>query len=148
MSSIGRTVAAPIRRWTGAKWFQPVVKIGSEDTNEQLLASIDGALPETEAKTADIDASGLGLFEPISRLPAEKLATAEGQWNDHQQRHKRFVAEFTADNSGDLFLYVNDAVNILGLGGYDLFYRNNRGTASVWLQQKPLPEKPLEQAAR
>jgi hypothetical protein len=142
------SVAVPIRRWIGAKWFQPVVKIGSEDTYEQVLAPVDGALPETEAKTADVDDSGLGWFEPISQLPAGELARAEAQWNDRHQRRTRFVAEFTADNDGDLFLYVNDAVNVLALGGYDLFYRNNRGTASVWLQQKSLPQKPLEQAAR
>jgi hypothetical protein len=125
-----------------------VVKIGSEDTYEQVLAPVDGALPETEAKTADVDDSGLGWFEPISQLPAGELARAEAQWNDRHQRRTRFVAEFTADNDGDLFLYVNDAVNVLALGGYDLFYRNNRGTASVWLLQKSLPQKPLEQAAR
>jgi hypothetical protein len=101
------------------------------------------------ATAAEIDDSGLGRFDPISRLPPQQLATAEAQWDKRQPQRVRFVAEFTADNRGDLFLYLNDAVNVFWVGGgYDLFYRNNRGTAAVWLQQKPLPEKPPEPAAR
>ena len=144
------SIAAPLRRWIGAKWFQPVVKIGSTDTYEQVLAPLDGALPDMDAALADIGDSALGRFDPISKLPPEKLEMAEAQWTEHKPPLRaRFIAEFTADNSGDLFLYVNDAVNVFWLGGgYGLFYRNNRGTASVWLQQRPLPEKPLEQAAR
>jgi hypothetical protein len=57
----------------------------------------------------------------------------------------RLIAEFTADNSGDPFRNVDDTVNVCWLGGgYDLSYHNDKGTASIWLQQTPLPEKPLE----
>jgi uncharacterized protein (DUF2235 family) len=41
-----------------------------------------------------------------------------------------FVSEFTAQRSGELFLYVNDAVNVLGLD----FYANNCGQARVSLR--------------
>jgi hypothetical protein len=144
------SVAAPLRRLPGAKWFQPVVKIGSTDTYEQVLAPLDGTLPDAAPELADVGPAELGWFDPISKLPQKELEMAKAKWNKHQPSHRaRFIAEFTADNSGDLFLYVNDAVNVFWLGGgYGLFYQNNRGTASVWLQQKPLPEKPLEQAAR
>jgi hypothetical protein len=144
------SVAGLLRRQTGAKWFQPVVKIGSTDTYEQVLAPIDGALPDLDAPLANIDHSALGWFDPISKLPREKLEVAEAKWTKHQPaRRSRFIAEFIADNDGDLYLYVNDAINVFWLGGgYGLFYQNNKGTASVWLQEKPLPEKPLEQAAR
>jgi uncharacterized protein (DUF2235 family) len=145
--STALAIAVPLRRWTDAKWFQPVVKIGPQDTCEQVLSPIDGALPDKEAENADMDDSALGWFEPISKLPGEQVANAEAQWNKRQPQHARFVAEFTADNDGDLFLYLNDAVNVFWLGGYDLFYRNNRGTAAVWLQRKPLPEGPPAQAA-
>jgi uncharacterized protein (DUF2235 family) len=141
-------LAVPLRRWTGAKWFQPVVKIGSEDTFEQVLEPIDGALPDTEAGPADIDDSALGWFEPMSKLRPEQVAAAQAQWNARKPQRVRFVAEFTADNSGDLFLYVNDAINIFWLGGgYGLFYQNNTGTADVWLQMKPLPERPPEKSS-
>jgi hypothetical protein len=132
-----------------AKWFQPVVKIGSEDTYEQVLVPIDGSFPDMETVLA-ADDPALAFFDSISKLPEEKLNAAEAQWTRHQRPERlRFVAEFTAESSGDLFLYVNDAVNIFWIGGgYGPFYRNNRGTALVWLQRKPLPEKPPEPPAR
>ena len=144
------SIAGPLRRQTGAKWFQPVVKIGSTDTYEQVLAPIDGALPDMDAPLAPSTKPSSGGSTRFPSCPAEKLKVAEEKWKKHQPvRRTRFIAEFIADNYGDLFLYVNDAINVFWLGGgYGLFYQNNRGTASVWLQQKPLPEKPLEQAAR
>jgi uncharacterized protein (DUF2235 family) len=148
-ASAAMSLATPLRRWTSAKWFQPVVKIGSTDTYEQVLTPIDGTLPDMEPVRADIRPSELGRYKPISTLPRDILDKADDTWKKRQPHRARFIAEFTADNSGDLFLYVNDAVNVFWVGGgYGLFYQNNRGTASVWLQQKPLPEKPVEQATR
>jgi len=145
------TASVPFRRWVKAKWFQPVVKIDSVDTYEQVLTPINGAAPDTEPERVKVANGQLGTFEPITNLKDERqLKSASVSWNVHQpQWRERFVAEFTADNDGDLFLYINDAVNIFQLGGgYDRFYRNNSGTALVWLQQTPLPPKPPEQAAR
>jgi hypothetical protein len=44
-----------------------------------------------------------------------------------------YTATFTARKSGELFVYVNDAV--IGMPGYvDTFYKNNKGRADVTLQ--------------
>jgi hypothetical protein len=44
-----------------------------------------------------------------------------------------FTATFTARKSGELFVYVNDAV--IGIPGYvDTFYKNNKGKADLILQ--------------
>jgi hypothetical protein len=145
------TASVPFRRWVNAKWFAPVVKIDAVDTYEQVLRPINGASPDTEPRRATIDDSQLGTFEPLTNLKNEaQLKRANVDWNTYQSpQHERFVAEFVADNDGDLFLYVNDAVNLFRLGGgYDRFYRNNSGTAAVWLQQTPLPAKPPEPPAR
>jgi hypothetical protein len=49
------------------------------------------------------------------------------------------VAEFTAAASGELFLYVNDAIQLAPFfGNFDLFYRNNSGSAEVTVQRLPL----------
>jgi len=134
------------RRWPTAKWYQPAIKIGSLDTWEQLLTPLDGLLPDKEATRVGMD---VGRFDPISKLGPEQMKLASEQWDKRQPPLRtRFVAEFTADNDGDLFLYVNDGINFFWVGGgYELYYRNNSGTAAVWLQQKPLPPKPPEQAA-
>ncbi|MCE9549493.1 MAG: hypothetical protein K8R50_00505, partial [Betaproteobacteria bacterium] len=47
---------------------------------------------------------------------------------------KTLVAEFTAKTSGELYLYVNDAV-ILWPGKIDLFYGNNLGTGILTVER-------------
>jgi uncharacterized protein (DUF2235 family) len=140
------------RRWPAAHWYQPAIKIGSMDTYEQLLMPLDGPSPDkpdTDNTRAAIDASRLGPFDPISTLP-DQMKAANELWDKRRPPLRtRFVAEFTADNDGDLFLYVNDVVHISWVGGgYGLYYRNNSGTAAVWLQQKPLPATPPEPPKR
>jgi uncharacterized protein (DUF2235 family) len=142
------------RRWPDAYWYQPAIKIGKMDTYEQLLVPLDGPSPDPLRADADnsdtdnihvaVDTSRLGLFDSISSLGPDQIKRDNEQWDRRQPPLRtRFVAEFTADNDGDLFLYVNDAVNVFWVGGgYGLFYRNNSGTAAVWLQQKSLPAAP------
>src|SRR5262249_20894711 len=141
------------RRWPEAPWYQPAIKIGAMDTYEQLLVPIDGPSPDkpgtnpdkpdTDNTRATVDTSRLGPLEPISSLP-DQMKIANEQWDRRlPSLRTRFIAEFTADNDGDLFLYINDVVHVFWLGGgYGLFYGNNSGTAKVWLQQKPLPDPP------
>ena len=137
------------RRWPSADWFQPAIKIGSQDTYEQLLVPLDGRSPDSEPTRTGVAVSQLGRFDSISKLAPDQIKLANAQWDKRlPPLRTRFVAEFTADNDGDLFLYVNDAVNLSWVGGYGLFYRNNSGTAAVWLQQKPLPAMPPEPPKR
>ena len=50
------------------------------------------------------------------------------------------VADFVSPESGELFLYVNDAIQIFPfLGPFERFYNNNSGTAQVQVQRLPLP---------
>ncbi|MET4766299.1 hypothetical protein [Bradyrhizobium ottawaense] len=74
----------------------------------------------------------------------------------------RVVAEFVAPESGELFFYVNDAVQIFPRllpeslvpswldaiqGPHDLFYRNNSGTAKIKVQRLPAPPMPPDKPA-
>ena len=53
--------------------------------------------------------------------------------------------EVTAGASGEVFLYVNDAAQILPfLGPLGSFYKNNSGTAKITLQRMPLPPAPAK----
>ena len=55
------------------------------------------------------------------------------------------AADFVAGASGEVFLYVNDAAQILPfLGPLGSFYKNNSGTAKITLQRMPLPPAPAK----
>ena len=74
--------------------------------------------------------SKFGILEPI---PDAALPAARKVWHT-QGLADRMVAEFVAGASGEVFLYVNDAV-LPFLPPFTLFYANNSGKAEVTLQR-------------
>jgi hypothetical protein len=156
--------ALPIRRLYRADWFQPVARIGAEGYAELPLEAVNAmpadGLPrprnptnpkdkqtypvriEDTAEFADTNGElrrnwrKLGYFEPI---PQAALPAARDVWRK-QGLANLMVADFTAPESGELFLYVNDAIQVFPfLGPFERFYNNNSGTALVSFQRMPLP---------
>jgi hypothetical protein len=164
LSAFKQFAAVPLRRWVRADWFQPIARIGANADAELPLQSIDGTLPDklprlrdptkdtTHLKPADsypvrVEDStpppqlpAFGTFQPI---PKDALPAAQEVWRQ-QGLASLMVADFTATASGELFLYVNDAVQLAPFfGPFDLFYQNNSGSAEVMVQRIPLqPAKP------
>jgi uncharacterized protein (DUF2235 family) len=152
-------VALPIRRWYAADWFQPVVRIGSQGTAELPLTAAN-AMPADQLPRKGPDGKDLpihvedadagsnlppdwqkkfGNFEPI---PKDALPASREIWQ-RQGLAKLMVADFIAPESGELFLYVNDAIQIFPFfGPFELYYRNNSGSAKVEVQRLPLPPLP------
>jgi hypothetical protein len=151
------------RRSYRADWFQPIARVGKWGTSEWALVSrnqrsadelprkvppaLKKELPSTFAyepaleiveKNRDKDCRLL----PTDRIDMSKMDDARKAW-DAQNLAREFVAEFIAPESGELFLYVNDAIQTLPfLGPYGCYYANNRGTAEVTLQRLPPPPMP------
>ncbi|WP_249779520.1 DUF2235 domain-containing protein [Bradyrhizobium sediminis] len=153
------------RRWYTAAWFQPVLRIGAEGDAELPLEQINvmpaddlprplnptDRLDKKKKKPVRVDDeellnanselrstwSNFGKLEPI---PDAALPAARKVWHT-QGLADRMVADFVAAESGEVFLYVNDAV-LPFLPPFTLFYSNNSGTAAVTLQRMPLPEPP------
>ncbi|MBR0783917.1 DUF2235 domain-containing protein [Bradyrhizobium iriomotense] len=185
-------LALPTLRLFGADWFQPVVRVGAKGMSDIPLQAVNvmpaDELPRRMHPTVpaedDADKSKgrypirlddtteykalpndnplklavvkLGDFEPVPKDPAARTI-----W-DGQNLSARLVAEFVAPDAGDLFFYVNDAVQIyptllpVGLrpakldaiqGPYDQFYRNNAGTARIVVQRLPGPSAPTDKPA-
>ncbi len=71
-------------------------------------------------------------FMPIARIGAfgwDEYPLYPNDWSRPGRWRDNLTAEITAKRTGELFLFVNDA--ILPLGLYQPFYANNRGTAKV-----------------
>jgi hypothetical protein len=174
--------AIPILRLSGADWFQPIVRVGARGSNDLPLQAVNGIpaneLPRrvnstvpayednskdnypihvedsAEFKNADSELKRVwrpfGDFEPI---PAEALPAARALWR-RQGLSDLLVAEFVAPESGELFFYVNDAVQLFPQviplqfaprwlvpiqGPRVQFYNNNSGTATIRVQRIPAP---------
>ncbi|MDN4986913.1 DUF2235 domain-containing protein [Bradyrhizobium arachidis] len=178
-------LAVPILRLRGADWFQPVVRIGARGSYDLPLQAINGVpaseLPRRVNATvpaydddskdnypihvedsAEFKQPGselsrvwkpFGDFEPI---PDAALPAARALWRK-QGLSELLVAEFEAPEAGELFFYVNDAVQIFPRlmttrhaprwlvpvqGRRVQFYKNNSGTATIRVQRLPAPPPP------
>jgi hypothetical protein len=114
-------------------------------TNEYCVAhGYDGKWEECRKHRLNFATTG-------TPLPSGELKTADEAWHNSgakdwtQDGYPRFAqcasafprtvlqSDFVAKETGELFLFVNDAMPILGLWGP--FYDNNTGTAKVTLQR-------------
>lgn len=144
------------RRWVTAEWFQPVLRIGSRGMTEWPLVPVDASVPDQLPRTARVNGTKVtlpsrfeetpeylqrkdrlpGTFEPLS---GDVLKAAQEVWRT-QGLATLFVSEFVATETGDLFLYVNDEVQIMPFfGPHEKYYKNNSGRARVLVQRLPLP---------
>lgn len=139
--------AAPLKRWWREDWFQPIVRIGERGNYEQVLRP-----------AAPLPAGAYSLCRP----PAEHTGwaairdipnPASAGFRDRQLRCEaakgisapaRLISDITADASGELFVYVNDAI-VLWPKAIGFFYRNNSGVATVTVTRIVAPQVATEQ---
>jgi hypothetical protein len=122
-------VATPFKRWWREPWFAPVARVGVTGNHEYPLQPCvyrsDGKSPKASRELTTYP-------DPLSEKEAAELQDKAKKEYD-KERHV-LVAEFTPEAGGELFLFVNDAVlSIPRQANY--FYKNNRGTASVTIEQ-------------
>jgi hypothetical protein len=132
--------ATPLKRWWGQDWFKPIARIGEIGNDEYVLDPIDPFDEEkyslTQCARFNDETIGTGVRAKIKDNVAEDLMkcapTPEGR--------KAVVTEIKARRSGELFLYVNDAV-LMWPGRSAEFFDNNSGTGIVVVERltKPLP---------
>lgn len=108
----------PLRRWLVSNWFEPVARIGAVGDYEYPL-------------------------EPASPIPADpfekchdaqKLSQADCAEKNGLHATRVLISDIQPKTSGELFIYVNDAV-LLWPGLTDFFYRNNSGSATVKVER-------------
>ena len=144
-------VASVIRRWWSADWFQPIARIGDEGGMEWPLQAIDGARPARagengtdplpELRLRREGAAQLGVCDAI---PAEERAEARAIHEAQPKLRRTLVSRFAAPASGELFLYVNDALMAVPFGPtVQCFYENNSGKARVTVARTAAPSAPF-----
>ncbi len=141
-ASLPHYLASPLKRWWWENWFQPVARIGRVGNYEHALH------PAAPLPVADFSGCrGSVSWQAIMDIPApaspQFMNTEKAcEIKYHVASSSRLIADITADASGELFLYVNDAV----LFEWSGFYHNNSGTAAVTvtriLAPKILPAGP------
>ena len=132
--------ASPLKRWWRENWFQPIARIGEVGNYEHVLQP-DAPLPSVRFKDCrppQEELSGLDAIKNTS-LPApeefkKKQLDCEARDPKRFRPNRVLISDITADATGELFLYVNDAIlTVPGLT--NVFYRNNSGSAKVTVRR-------------
>ena len=118
----------PLRRWWGAAWFQPIARIGSTGTVEWPLTSAEGITAQPLPNDAHVPAPP----DSAAVVAASQAAAIR----------RGFVAQFAAPATGELFIFVNDAVATPFGWLARHFYRDNRGRTNVTVELVPAPTPP------
>jgi uncharacterized protein (DUF2235 family) len=126
--------ASPLKRWWRENWFQPIARIGEVGNYEHVLQPV-APLPllrsNDKCPAADEKRQAAWNADIRSPAPAEfKQAQIECDSQLGVRPSRVLISDITADATGELFLYVNDAVLTLP-GRTNMFYDNNSGTAKV-----------------
>jgi uncharacterized protein (DUF2235 family) len=130
--------AAPLKRRWRERWLQPIARIGALGNQEYPLEPIDDVAawpPSSCGMGAQYRDRSKPVREKIAPALAEKLLKCNPTPKD------RLVMRslITAQSTGELFLYVNDAV--WGMRPWaDTFVANNSGTTKLTI--KRLPKSP------
>jgi hypothetical protein len=128
-------VASPLKRWWRENWFQPIARIGRLGNYEHVLQPA-APLPVVRfSNCSPAEEEHLPVWDALKDIPypateefrrTELACEAQGG----VQRSRELISDITADATGELFIYVNDAV-LMWPGLTDVFYKNNSGTATV-----------------
>ena len=117
----------PLKHWWTANWFQPIARVGRRGNYEYLLDPIEPLpyVPIERCKAPDDPAP-----DPSEPATAEVKAAVKQCGGLKLEPTRKLVAEFTPRRSGELYIYVNDAL-LLWPGMLTFFYGNNSGSAQV-----------------
>jgi uncharacterized protein (DUF2235 family) len=126
-------LGSPLKRWWRENWFQPIARIGEVGNYEHVLEPAaplpvlrSGKCPAAEEKreaawTNDVASPASAEFKTAQ-------VACDNQLNVRPSRV--LISDITADATGELFLYVNDAV-LTWPRLIEIFYHNNSGAAKV-----------------
>jgi hypothetical protein len=128
-------LASPLKRWWRENWFQPIARIGRLGNYEHVLQAA-APLPVVRfANCSPTEDKHLSIWDAINDIPnpaSEEFRRTQlaCKTQGSVQPSRELISDITADATGELFIYVNDAV-LMWPGLTDVFYKNNSGTATV-----------------
>lgn len=128
------------KRWWRENWFQPIARIGEIGNDEYVLRPSEPF--EKHSYCIPDGSRSAACAQCPDSLPTtrrgEKIRADSARiliaCSPTPEARRVLVAELTARSSGELFLYVNDAVWPLG-GGMKYYFNNNTGTGTVKVER-------------
>lgn len=128
-----------LKRWWRENYFRPIARVGNIGNYEYPLHPA-APLPKVDfsacGKRGKIKFSGAGE-DPAPEADRLNFIKCEGDKNI--KRNEALIADITPDSTGELYIYVNDAVLFWDSKDRHRFYLNNNGKAKVTVTRTLAP---------
>jgi uncharacterized protein (DUF2235 family) len=123
-----------LKRWWRENYFRPIARIGNIGNYDYPLHPA-APLPKIDfSPCGEIEVSG-PVEQPAPE--ADRLNSLKCEEREKIKRNEVLIADITPDSTGELYIYVNDAVLFWDTG--HKFYKNNNGKAKVTVTRTLAP---------
>jgi uncharacterized protein (DUF2235 family) len=128
-----------LKRWWRENYFRPIARIGNYGNYEYPLHPV-APLPKVDfspcGKRGKIEVSGAA---EDSAPEADRLNFIRCEGEKKIKRNEVLISDITPDSTGELYIYVNDAVLFWDSKDHHRFYLNNNGKATVTVTRTLAP---------
>ena len=134
-------MAMTLKRWWRENYFQPIARVGNIGNYEYPLRPV-APLPKVDFSACrGLCGSGepddVESPAPLSARLAELACESEAKKGI--RRNEVLIADITPDSTGELYVYVNDAILFWDSRDHHRFYKNNSGKAKVTVTRTVAP---------
>jgi len=131
--------AITLKHWWRENYFQPIARVGNIGNYEYPLNPA-APLPKVDFSackniTQSASPADIGSPAPVSARLEEMACEA----NEGIRRNDVLIADITPDSTGELYIYVNDAILFWDSRDHHKFYKNNSGKAKVTVTRTVAP---------
>jgi hypothetical protein len=128
-----------LKHWWRENYFQPIARVGNIGNYEYPLHPA-APLPKVDfsaCKKIAQSASPTDVENPASLSARLKELACEAEKGI--RRNEVLIADITPDSTGELYIYVNDAILFWDSRDHHKFYKNNSGKAKVTVTRTVAP---------
>ena len=135
VDSLRHFAGMTLKHWWRENYFQPIARVGNIGNYEYPLHPA-APLPKVDFSTCKADApADIASPAPVSA----RLEELGCEKRKEIQRNEVLIADITPDSTGELYVYVNDAVLFWDSRDHHKFYKNNSGKAQVTVTRTVAP---------
>jgi hypothetical protein len=139
VNSVSHFFAMTLKRWWRENYFQPIARVGNIGNYEYPLKPA-APLPKVDFSACKAISQSAG--PPDVESPAPVSARLEERACENKEgirRNEVLIADIKPDSTGELYIYVNDAILFWDSPHHHTFYKNNSGKAKVTVTRTVAP---------
>jgi hypothetical protein len=131
--------AMTLKRWWRENYFQPIARVGNIGNYEYPLKPA-APLPKVDFSACKEIWQSAAADDVESPAPeARRLEELACEHDKDIRRNEVLIADITPDSTGELYIYVNDAILFWDSRDHHKFYKNNSGKAKVTVTRTIAP---------